>query len=121
MSDLLFGFILANAVALLQLADKLIALASDHRPVAVAELPPLHAGLAHHPLPIAGDTSPIHDISCDPYWVKGHRSAQVPWGQRPSLHLEPPPLAAPFPMLPTIAVVPECVFRSIVITESGRG
>ena len=51
--DLLFSFFLADAVALLNLAEQLFALSGDHVQVVVGELAPLLFDLAFELAPIA--------------------------------------------------------------------
>src|SRR5258708_2349204 len=58
--DLLLRIILGDAVALLHLADELLALALHHRPVIVGELAPFLLRLAGNLLPVAGDLIPVH-------------------------------------------------------------
>src|SRR5215831_16604069 len=61
--ELMLGRLARDAVALLDLADHLIALAGDLIPVAVGQLAPTFAGLADELLPVAFDLIPIHDAS----------------------------------------------------------
>src|SRR5215469_15849324 len=58
--DLLLGLLLLVAVALLQAAGELLALAVDQRDVVVSELAPLLAQLAFRLGPVAFDLVPIH-------------------------------------------------------------
>src|SRR5665213_2606421 len=46
LADLAVGLVARDAVTFLNLADKLVALALDHRPVALGDLAPLHLGCA---------------------------------------------------------------------------
>src|SRR6266581_7452373 len=58
--DLALGLVLGHAIALLESAAELAALAFDYVEVVVAELPPLLLNLALERLPTAFDTIPIH-------------------------------------------------------------
>ena len=58
--DLLLGFVLRDAVGLLDLARELITLAGNHVEVIVGELAPLRFNLAFELLPVAFHDIPIH-------------------------------------------------------------
>src|SRR5882757_6787865 len=58
--DLALRLVPRNAVALLQPAGELLALALDHIEVVVGELAPLLLSLALELFPVAFDTIPIH-------------------------------------------------------------
>src|SRR5712691_3668976 len=58
--DLALGFVLGNAVALLQAAGELGALALDHIEVIVGELSPLLPNLAFELLPVSFNAIPVH-------------------------------------------------------------
>src|SRR5262245_9891137 len=55
-----FGFVLADAVAFLDLADELIAVARHLVELVVGKLAPLLLQLAFHLLPVALDAIPVH-------------------------------------------------------------
>jgi hypothetical protein len=59
--DVLLGLILGQAVALLQLAFELLALAVDDSEVVIGELAPLLLDLARHLFLVPFDLIPIHD------------------------------------------------------------
>src|SRR5437763_7857496 len=61
--QLLLGPFLLVAVALLELAGQLVALAVDGRQVAVGQLAPLLLDLARELLPVARDLIPVHRSS----------------------------------------------------------
>jgi hypothetical protein len=58
--DLAFGFVLGHAIALLESAAELCALALDHVEIVIGELTPLLLNFAFELFPIAFDTIPIH-------------------------------------------------------------
>src|SRR6185295_15351665 len=58
--DLALGFVLLDAVALLDLADQLVAMAAHLVELVVGELAPLFLQLARHLLPVALNAIPIH-------------------------------------------------------------
>src|SRR5262249_11492756 len=60
--DLLLGLIPRDAVALLDAAHELVALAVDDREVVIGQLAPALLDLAGELLPIAGDLIPIHCV-----------------------------------------------------------
>jgi len=60
LGDLLIRFFLGDAVKLLNLANELVTVAFDNRPIVVGELTPFYFDLALGLLPIAGDLVPIH-------------------------------------------------------------
>src|SRR5205823_8108890 len=60
--DLALGLVLGYAIALLESAAELPALAFDYVEVVVAELPPLLLNLALERVPTAFDTIPIHHL-----------------------------------------------------------
>ena len=61
--DLLFRFVLGDAVDFLDAAGEFFAAAVDHVKVVVRELAPLLANLARKLLPIPFDTIPVHLLS----------------------------------------------------------
>jgi hypothetical protein len=58
--DLLLGFVLRDAVGLLDLARQLIALSGNHVEVIVGEIAPLCFHLALELLPVAFNDIPVH-------------------------------------------------------------
>jgi hypothetical protein len=58
--DLLFGFVLRDAVGLLDLARQLIAVSGNHVEVIVGEFAPLCFHLALELLPVAFNDIPVH-------------------------------------------------------------
>src|ERR1700752_1018604 len=62
-ADLPLGFILREAVLLLQLAHELILPAADHVDVVIGQLAPLLLHLALQLLPIAFDAVPVHVLT----------------------------------------------------------
>ena len=60
LGELLLGFVLGHAVALLDLAGELVAAAGDDIEVVVGQLAPLLLGLAGDLLPVAFDLVPVH-------------------------------------------------------------
>src|SRR5690349_8698195 len=60
--QLLLGFILADAVRVLDLADQLVAITGDAVQVVVGELAPLLLHFSLHLLPVAFDAIPVHSV-----------------------------------------------------------
>jgi hypothetical protein len=58
--DLALGLVLRNAIALLETAGELLALALDHVEVVIGELAPLLLNLAFELLPVSFNAIPIH-------------------------------------------------------------
>jgi len=58
--DLLFGFVLRDAVGLLDLARQLIAIAGNHVEVIVGECAPIRFHFALELLPVAFNDIPVH-------------------------------------------------------------
>src|SRR5262245_8720882 len=74
---LLLGLVLLVPIPLLELAQELVLLAADERPVVVGQLAPLRLELAGQLLPAAFDLVPIHRLA--PVLGGPRLSRQTPW------------------------------------------
>src|SRR5712664_2429455 len=85
-AHLLIGVVLGAAVALLDLADQLVALPRELVELVVGELAPALLERAFHLLPVAGNAIPVHD---GPRSVTSLTRAPVGPGARPWLGAPP--------------------------------